>query len=212
MNQIVTVALKDLALLRRDKMGLFWIFIFPLLYAVFFGTLTGGSGERGMGAIALAVVDEDGTPGSAALVARLEKSPALRVTRSNRDDSRQAVRRGRLTGYVVVPKGYGEHAESFRPDGPALEVGIDPARRAEAGYLEGILTEATFAGMQELFTDPKKAKANIDKSLADLDKAAGLDPEMSGTLKRFLGELDQFMGKVVQRSQARPSPGRSDPG
>ena len=43
MNQILTVALKDLALLRRDKMGLFWIFIFPLIYAVFFGALTGGS-------------------------------------------------------------------------------------------------------------------------------------------------------------------------
>ena len=52
MNLIFTVALKDLALLRRDKMGLFWIFIFPLVYGMFFGVLTGGGGTRGMAAIA----------------------------------------------------------------------------------------------------------------------------------------------------------------
>lgn len=196
MHQIVTLGLKDLALLRRDKVGLFWIFIFPLIYGIFFGALTGGSGDRGMGAIAVAVVDEDRSAGSEAFVARLEKSSALKVTRMEREHAEQAVRRGRLTGFIVVPKGYGDYADSFRPDGPKLEVGMDPSRRAEAGYLEGLLTEATFAGMQEMFSNPKKAKAQIDKSLADLDKAAGLKPEQAKTLKRFLGELEQFMGNA----------------
>jgi ABC-2 type transport system permease protein len=194
MNQIVTLALKDLALLRRDKMGLFWIFIFPLVYALFFGALTGGSGQRGMGAIAVAVVDEDDSAGSKAFLARLEKSPALRITRADRDEARQAVRRGRLAGYIVIPKGYGERAEAFRPDGPPLEVGIDPARRAEAGYLEGLLTEATFAGLQETFSDPKKMKAQINKALADVAKMP--EGEVALPLRRFLGELDQFVGKV----------------
>lgn len=202
MNQIATVALKDLALLRRDKMGLFWIFLFPLIYGIFFGTLTGGSGERGMGAIALAVVDDDDTAGSKAFIARLEKSSALKVTLTTRAEAQQKVRRGKLTGYVVIPKGYGEYADSFRPDGPPLEVGMDPSRKAEAGYVEGLLTEATFAGMQELFTDPTRAKAQIDKSLADLDKAPGLDAEQKKTLKHFLGDLDQFMAKIDAKALA----------
>lgn len=201
MQQIVTVALKDLALLRRDKMGLFWIFVFPLIYGLFFGAIMAGSGERGMNAIAVAVVDEDRTSGSEAFVARLEKSSALKVKRANRDEAQQEVRLGNRAGYIVIPKGYGDYADSFRP-APPLELGMDPSRRAEAGYLEGLLTEARFAGMQELFTDPKKAKAQIDKSLADIGKAPGMNPVQAGILKHFLGELDQFMGKLDAKEMA----------
>ena len=32
MNRIVTLAFKDLMVLRREKEALFWIFVFPLFY------------------------------------------------------------------------------------------------------------------------------------------------------------------------------------
>ena len=48
MNRIVTLAFKDLAVLAREKEALFWIFLFPLIFALFFGFLSGGGGgERG---------------------------------------------------------------------------------------------------------------------------------------------------------------------
>ncbi len=37
MNAILTLALKDVKLLFRDKFALFWIFAFPLMFAFFFG-------------------------------------------------------------------------------------------------------------------------------------------------------------------------------
>ena len=62
MNRIITLALKDLAVLAREKEALFWIFLFPLIFALFFGFLSGGGGgERGK--LQLAVVDEDESAG-----------------------------------------------------------------------------------------------------------------------------------------------------
>ena len=36
------IILKDLKELRREKMALFWIFIFPLMWITLFGTMWGG--------------------------------------------------------------------------------------------------------------------------------------------------------------------------
>ncbi len=41
-NAIVALAKKDLLLLVRDKAGLFFALGFPLVMAVFFGTIFGG--------------------------------------------------------------------------------------------------------------------------------------------------------------------------
>src|SRR5262249_24827050 len=63
MNRIITLAFKDLAVLTREKEALFWIFLFPLIFALFFGFLSGGGGgDRGK--LQLAAVDEDQSEGS----------------------------------------------------------------------------------------------------------------------------------------------------
>jgi ABC-2 type transport system permease protein len=151
------------------------------------------------------VVDEDDSAGSRALLARLRKSDSLRVEDRLADgepltveEARDAVRRGGLTAFLVIPEGYGKSAEAFWQEGPPLEVGIDPARKAEAGMLEGVLLEAVYAGVQEQFADPKVAKANAAKALRALDGAAGIDPQQKKALRSFLGELERFM------DQARP--------
>jgi ABC-2 type transport system permease protein len=200
MNRVVTLAFKDLTVLRREKEALFWIFLFPLIFALFFGFLSGGGGgERGK--LRVAFVDDDHSSGSKALLERLQKSASLAVydesvpgTLFTPDSARNAVRRGDLTAFLIVPKGYGETADSFWQEGKPLELGIDPARTAEAGMLEGALMETIYSGLQDQFTDPKKAKANAEKALAELDKASGLDAEQKKILKSFLEDLQQFMG------------------
>jgi len=39
MRETIAIALKDLRLLLRDKAGFFFVFFFPLLIAIFFGTV-----------------------------------------------------------------------------------------------------------------------------------------------------------------------------
>ncbi len=193
MNRIITLAFKDLAVLTREKEALFWIFLFPLIFALFFGFLSGGGGgERGK--LQLAVVDEDGSEGSRALVEKLRKSDSLAVydesvagTPFTAESARNAVRRGNLTAFLIVPKGYGETADSFWQPGQPLELGIDPARTAEAGMLDGVLMQTIFSGLQDQFTDPKKAKASADKALAAVEAAPGHGPRTEKTPQGFPG-------------------------
>src|SRR5262249_45366499 len=85
MRSPVFLALKDLRLLVRDRLAFVWTLGIPLMFALFFGTLFGGG--RGGGGMRVAVVDEDDSPASRALVARLEQSPSLRVSRTTADEA-----------------------------------------------------------------------------------------------------------------------------
>jgi len=48
MNAVWALARKDLVILLRDRFGLFWVVAFPLLMALFFGSIfgSGSSGAR----------------------------------------------------------------------------------------------------------------------------------------------------------------------
>lgn len=215
-HRILTLARKDIRLLFTDKQALFWIFAFPLMFSLFFGYVFGGS-QSSSGRMALAVVDEDGTPGSKAFVERLRKSASLQVmearkdsTPLNRETARDGVRKGDYAAFLVVPLGYGKTAAEFWQEAPPLEVGIDPARKVEAGMLEGVLMELIFSGVQETFTDPKKAQANAQKALSELDKNATMPPATKESLKRFLGEMQNFMGKVEAKDMERTPLGRKN--
>ena len=52
------------------------------------------------------------------------------------------VRRGQLVGMIAIPKGFGETAGILWMEGPAIEVGIDPSRKAESGMLQGMIMQA----------------------------------------------------------------------
>ncbi len=218
MRAILILAGKDLRLLARDKVGMFFALGFPLIMALFFGVISGGGGERGR--MKIAVEDADGTPGSKAFVERLRKSEALEVVAAPAAAARDRVRRGDLVAYLLVRKGFGESSLFFSgrapgatgPDRPAtLEVGIDPARTAEAGYLEGILTQASFAGLGERFGDPAAMRADVKRQLTALtgDTGGGMTPAQRENLARFLGDLDRFFAVAGEAEQA-PGASRMD--
>lgn len=78
MRRIMTLALKDLLLLWRDKFGLFWVAVFPLAFAAFFGSIF-STGDNEPSAIKIAVIDEDSSSHSSDFVAELEESDLLDV-------------------------------------------------------------------------------------------------------------------------------------
>ncbi len=193
---ILAMALKDVRLLLRDKAGFFFTFFFPIIYAIFFGVIFSGA-RGGANPIAVAVVDEDGTAGSKAFVETLRTSAELRVTEAPRAEAASLVRLGKQTAYIVLPKGFGASRERmFYGAPPKVELGLDPARTAEAGMLEGVLTRHLFAGMQDAFTKPDKMRENTRKALDDLRKGPVDPPERERT-ERFLGELDRYLERPM---------------
>lgn len=142
------IAFKDLRLLTRDPIALFWVLGFPLLFALFLGGVV-RAGLRGQpGPLQLVVVDEAGTTESARLVAELESSERLLVRSEPADRARRAVRRAEAVAYLELPRGlrFDTQAEkgvsSATSSSPALRLGIDPSREVEGAFIQSAIAQA----------------------------------------------------------------------
>jgi ABC-2 type transport system permease protein len=197
MSKSWAMAFKDLRLLLRDKVGFFFTFFFPVLYAIFFGSIIGGGGAQSE--IRIAVVDEDRTAESASFAAELDDAPELVVTHASRAEAVDLVRRGRCVAYVVLPEGFAQTRRNpFWGRPTNLELGIDPARRAESGMLQGILNKHLFEKLGDLFANPESMREQIQDSLAAVRDAGDMDPLARTTLLSFLPALDRFLEKVPE--------------
>lgn len=197
MNAILTLATKDLRVLFRDRTALFFMFVFPMIYATFFGTIFSGmSGDKPAARISIAVVDEDQTEESGKFIALLEKSDEFQIAAMTRPDGESSVRTGRRSAVVVIPAGFGEaRGRLFYGDPPRLLVGADPSRRAEAGMITGILTKYMAQGMQDALGDPQKMRQHARDALAQLNDEQ-MNPALRGVLAAFFQQLDVFMEQL----------------
>lgn len=146
MRAALVIALKDLRILARNPIGLFWVLGFPLLFACLFGSIS--LIDIGQSTLTVAVVDESGGAGQQgagqALIAALERHPRLQLIRvGSRDAAWQRVLEGRCHAFLHVPAGF---APSLLPGRP-LELGTDPSRPAAGAIVEGRLMEVAMADL-----------------------------------------------------------------
>jgi ABC-2 type transport system permease protein len=199
MKKIFALALKDLRLMPRNRGGMFFTFVWPVLVTVLFGIMFGGNDDGTQGKVKIAIVDDDNTDGSRAFAKGLEESFELKAM--NRVDAENAVRLGRQAGYIVMTPGFGDASDHiFYGESKQVEVGVDPARKAEAGMIEGLLMKQAAAGMQQMFNDPNASSRMVDKALGDMK---GAPPDQVAPVQRFLGELKAF----TSSPQAQGPPG-----
>jgi ABC-2 type transport system permease protein len=196
MTQIFALALKDMRLLLRNRGRIFFTFIWPIIVTVLFGLAFGGAGNGEQGKPKVAVVDEDNTDGSRAFAKRLEES--FELTAMHRADAENAVRRGERTGYIVLTAGFGAASDRlFYGESRQVELGVDPARRAEAGMIEGLLMKHAAEDLQKAFNDPSATQRMVDKALGDLK---GSPSDQVAPVQRFLGELKNFVATPQAQS------------
>lgn len=194
MGAVWTLAVKDLRLLWRDRMSMFWILAFPLILALFFGSLFGGGDDDERAAMPVVVVDDSGGQG-AAFIERLGASAGLEVdTVDSLADATALVRRGERVAFVQLRPGFSDGGFAMfgrDPDQPPrLALGVDPARTAERGMLQGLVTQALFQGMTEATSDPARMLAQTDQVRAQLTAAADLDPQQRRSLTALMDALD----------------------
>src|SRR5262245_9858849 len=191
MRSVLALARKDLRLLFRVRSGLFFTFVWPIVVAVLFGFVF--SGQSATRALRIVVVDEDETDASRAFVAKLESSGDFIADRSTRAEAETMVRRAQRAAYVVLKPGFGVASERRFYGWPRqIEIGIDPARQAEASMIEGLLTKHAMSDMQKLFSDRAGSRKMVESALAEIGTAGNVTA--AAPLSRFLGELDTFLG------------------
>jgi ABC-2 type transport system permease protein len=211
MRAIWAMVQKDMTLLLRDRMGFFFTFGFPLIISIFFGTIFAGSGPE-THEMAVAVVDQDQTPGSHAFFRQLDDGPEFAADSMSLDSAREAVRMGKRTAFLVLPKGFdASRKRMFYGPAPEIQLGLDPSRKAEGGMIQGVLTKYMSQDLTKAFARPESMRSQIPRA-AELDSARGLDARQKGELKHFLGELDQFLGAQSTDSAFRAGTGGSQGG
>lgn len=208
MKAIFDLMRKDLTLLLRDRFGLFWILVFPLVYALFFGAIFSGQSSGG-GQIPIAVVDEDASDESRRFVKMLANHPSTSVAKlddgtlrlESREAARELVRKGRRSAYVIVKEGFRDQGLALfgagsPGDASFLEVGVDPSRAAEKGYLQGILTEIGFKHAIDGLRDREKTSANLAQIKKDIGADASIAPTQKLLLNVFFVSLEKFLANV----------------
>ncbi len=192
MGAVVALAVKDLRLLLRMRAGLFFTVVWPLLIAIGFGLILGGSGDKPQNLIPVVVTDEDQSAESRAFVDHLAGGGEVNVARGSRQEAVDQVRHGKKTAYIIVPRGFGQAAgRMFYGEPPHVELGIDPSRRAESGMLQGLLMKHGVVRMQQIFSDPVAGQQSLDAARRSLPPA-GASPRADATA-HMLDALSTFL-------------------
>lgn len=203
MRAVWVIAVKDLRVLSRHPAALFWVVGFPMLQALLFGAIFGGGGA-GANALPVAVVDLDGSRYSRALADRLGRLEALRVRPASYDSARALVRRGRLAAYVALMPGLGATFGFGAADSSGgIELGVDPSRRAEAGVLEGLVTQAVFQAMQGEFGAGGSGREVVRRGIEGIERDSTAAPADRARRADVLRDLERLMTSL-ERARAAP--------
>lgn len=184
-------------------MNCFFTFIFPVIFAILFGLIFSGGGDAGeKGGVPLAVVNEDSGAASKEFVADLRKDKALDITdAASREEGEAMVRKGSASACVVIPPGFSTNG-LFAGRSTKLEVLTDPARGAEAGLLQGKLTQIAFQGMGRMFTDRSRMLDGLKESRDRVAASTGLSPAQRGAFESMFGAADELQRQLSDEDEA----------
>lgn len=174
MNTTAILALirNDLRLHLMDRRAVIVGILVPIRIAAFFGYVFGGNGNQEQGRLPVAVVDEDQSAVSRAIVADLGKDAMLQVAPLTRAAAREQVRKGKQNAAAIFPQGFGEQSVAAlfsAQNKPKIELLVDPSQQISARLVEGLLAQYSMKHIsKEAFNGVTGQKA-MDSFLADID-------------------------------------------
>lgn len=191
MNKALLLAVKDVRIILSDKGNIFWVFGFPVIFALFFGAIFSGMGKEPSG-MKIALVDEDGSEFSRQYLSRLESSESLETSRLSRQEALDQVRRGKISAAVMLKPGFGGgFGAIFTGEDPKLEIASDPAKRMEGAYLQGLLAKAQFEVLAERLGDRDWMRNQVSSWRGQV--SSGLGKEQAGLFLDFFDSLDTLL-------------------
>ena len=201
MKAVLHLALKDLKLLSRDKFGMFWGARLPAhLRPVLRGHLQlrrrrrdGGDEHRGHRRRSVHRVGC--LRRQARRIGGPQRQPGTDGGRSGgRGASRPSRRLRASSGGVWQQPGIPVRRRRVGGES-SLVVHVDPARKAEAGYLQGMIMEAMFTSLRDRFMDQEWSQAQVQGQLDQLRDSESIDPVQKMILMAFMNSLNSFLGE-----------------
>jgi ABC-2 type transport system permease protein len=186
---------KDLQLFFSDRRSVIVSFVVPIAIASFFGAVFSGGGQnREPARIAVAIVDQDGSAISKAIVAGAETDKNLKVAKPTVDEARDAVKKGRTAVAVVIPKGFGDASgQAFFGDGekPVLTLLHDPSKSTELAMVRGVMTQHVMEAVSQEMFGGDQGQQLVEKTLPQIQSST-MPADQKQRLVDMLGSVQKF--------------------
>jgi linearmycin/streptolysin S transport system permease protein len=184
---------KDLLLFFSDRRAVIVSFAVPIAIGSFFGSIFSGPSNTSEPAkIAIAVIDQDGSAISKAIVAGLQGDRNLKVGTPTEAEARDAVRRGNTAVGVIIPKNFGDAAgKAFFGDGakPDVNLVFDPSRNTELAMVRGIMTQHIMEAVSREMFGGAMGKQYVEQSLPDIEKSTSIPEAQKQALLQMLRSI-----------------------
>ena len=187
---------KDLQLFFSDRRSVIVSFVVPIAIASFFGAVFSGGGQnREPARIAIAIVDQDGSAISKAIVAGAETDRNLKIAKPPLDEARELVKAGGTAVAVVIPKGFGEASgQAFFGDGekPVLTLLHDPSKSTELAMVRGVMTQHVMEAVSQEMFGGDQGRQLIEKTLPQVQASANMAPDQKKLLVDMLASVQKY--------------------
>ncbi len=198
MVQFLALVRKDLKLFFNDRKAVVVGLLVPIVLASFFGYMFGGqSGKAETSKVPVLVIDQDGSDISRGLITQLGSDKNLDVRPSALDAAREAVRKGKATVAIVIPKDFGKDAGHALFTGantgagkPELGVLYDPSHNVELGMVKGILSGAVMQAVSKEMFSGRSGREMVNESLAQVENNPRISAEDRKALRDLLGSVN----------------------
>ena len=196
---LVAMVRKDLQLFFSDRRSVIVSFVVPIAIASFFGSIfSGPSSNGGPARIAVAIVDQDSSAISKAIVTGAQGDENLTLAALDEAAARDIVKHGKTAVAVVIPKGFGEAAgAAFFGDGekPALGFLYDPSRNVELAMVRGILTQHVMEAVSREMFGGAQGRQMIERTLPQIQSSTSMPADQRRMLIDLLGSLQRFYNR-----------------
>jgi ABC-2 type transport system permease protein len=205
LTQILAMVRKDLQVYYSDRRSVIMSFVAPIAIASFLGAVTGGRGAPAEPAkIPIAVVDQDGSTVTKAIVSAVQADKSLQVTTPTAEGAREAVKRGDVTVAVIIPAGFGQASGlAFFGGGakPDVSVLYDPSHRAEMGLVRGLMTQHVMEAVSREMFGGGSGRQLVDQTLQNLDQNRMPDGQRA-MLRELLTSAQKFYTQTPETETA----------
>lgn len=139
---ITTFARIDVKRLFRDKVAIFFVFVFPLIFLLIFGTIFSGNDEI---AFRVALLNESQSEFAKKFEDEIKNNKVFKIDQkiTSLDQAKEKMNRGQLEATIILPEGFG-NVENGTPKGAAKVVydqSNEQAGRTLSAVMEGAFKE-----------------------------------------------------------------------
>lgn len=179
MKQVLSMATAFTKRYFRDKVALFFTFLFPLIFLLIFGTIfSGGDGPN----FDVALINNSSSEFSSNFVENLDGSDVFTIDQdvADRESAEEKLGRGELDAILVMPESFGEVSEAGVPSGE-LEVFYDQGDEQLSATLQAVL-DSVFSSINSELVGQQPEPFTVNAQPIQTSDLSRLDYTVSGLI------------------------------